>query len=82
MFQEIFDDEITFQPSKNIGLISVLDVCDALRHEGDGDWHVEGNEQNNMLQALMESRKKAEAKQLGNVTMLDLVLRSDTFAKD
>ncbi|MCD6586528.1 MAG: YihY/virulence factor BrkB family protein [Desulfobacteraceae bacterium] len=81
LLQEIGDDEITFQPSKNIGLISVLDVCAALRHEGDGDWHVEGKEQNNMLQALMESRKKAEAKQLGNVMMLDLVLRSDGVEK-
>lgn len=82
LFQEIFDDEITFQPSRNIALISVLDVCDALRHDGDGDWHVAENEQNKRLQGLMESRKKAEARQLGSMTMLDLVLRSDTFAKD
>ncbi len=82
LFQEIVDDEITFQPSKNIGLISVLDVCDAIRHEGDGDWHVKENEQNTLLQALMASRKKAEADHLGNVTILDLVLGSKTFAKD
>ncbi len=82
LFQEIVDDEITFQPSKNIGLISVLDVCDAIRHEGDGDWHVKEKEQNTLLQALMASRKKAETKQLENVMMLDLVLGSDSFAKD
>jgi membrane protein len=81
MLQEISGDEITFQPSKNITLISVLDVCDALRHEGDGDWHVPENEQNDRLQALMKSRTKAEAEQLGNITMLDLVARSDGVEK-
>ncbi len=79
---EIFGDEITLQPSKNIELISILDVCVALRHEGDGDWQVPGNEQNDMLLALMKSRKEVESEQLGKVTMLDLVLRSDTVAKD
>jgi len=82
LLQEIFSDEISFQPAKNIGLIRVLDVCDALRHEGDGDWHVAGNEQNDMLQALMKSRKKMETDQLGKVTMLDLVLRSNGFEKN
>jgi len=81
LLQEIFGDEITFQPSMNVGLITVLDVCHALRHEDAGDWHVLENEQNNKLQALMKARKKAEAEQLGKVTMLDLVLRSDTVAK-
>jgi len=82
LLQEIFGDEVTFQPSMNIGLISVLDVCEALRHEGNRDWHVERNEQNDMLQALMESRKKTEAEQLGNVMMLDLVLRSNALEKN
>ena len=82
VLQEISGEEITFQPSRNIKLISVLDVCDALRHEGDGDWHAPETEQNKKLQALMKSKKEAEFRQLGKVTMLDLVLRSDSFAEN
>lgn len=82
LLQEIFGDEITFQPSMNIERISVLDVCHALRHEDDGNWHVPENEQNNKLQAVMEARKKQEAEKLGSVTMLDLVLRSNVLEKN
>ena len=82
LLQDVFGDEITFQPAKNIELIRVLDICDALSHEGTGDWHVAGNEQNDMLQTLMEYRKKIEADQLGSVTMLDLVLGSTGLEKN
>ena len=82
LLQEIFGDEITFQPSMNIGLISVLDVCEALRHEENRQWQVDVKEQNDMLQALLDSRRKKEAEELGNVTMMDLVLRSNIFEKN
>jgi len=81
LIQEIFGDEIFFQPSRNIELITVLDVCHALCQEESGDWCIPENEQNAMLQLLMESRKKSEAESLGKVTMLDLVLRSDGAEK-
>jgi len=81
LVQEIFGDEITFQPSKNIKLISVLDICDALRHEDNRQWKVDAKEQNDMLQALLDSRRKKEAEDLGNVTMMDLVLRSNVLEK-
>ena len=82
LLQEIFGDEITFQPSMNIELISVLDVCHALRHEDDRNWRVPENEQNNKLQAVMEARKKQEEEKLGSVKMLDLVSRSNVFEKN
>ncbi|MDA3898734.1 MAG: YihY/virulence factor BrkB family protein [Desulfobacteraceae bacterium] len=82
LLQEIYGEEITFQPSKNIKLISVLDVCDVLRHEGEGDWHVPEKEQNDILLSVLDSRRKKEAEELGNVTMMDLVLRSNVFEKN
>lgn len=80
LLQEIAGDVITFQPSRNIELISVLDVCRALRRKEDGDWQVPAKEQNKKLQTLLQSRKEAEREQLGKVTLRDLVLRSDTLA--
>ncbi len=77
LLQEISGDEITFQPSKNINLITVLDVCNALRHAAEStDWHGPENGQSERLQALMASIKKAQAELLGKVTILDLVLGS------
>ena len=80
LLREIAGDVIMFQPSKNIELISVLDVCRALRHKEDGDWQIPAKEQNNKLQILLQSQKEAEQEQLGKVTLQDLVLRSDTLA--
>ena len=40
LLQEVFGDEITFQPAKNPGLISVIDVCYAMRFEEDVKWRV------------------------------------------
>jgi membrane protein len=77
LLQEISGDEVTLQPSMNIGLISVFDVCEALRNEENRQWQVDAKEQNDMLQMLMDSRRKKEAETLGGVTMMDLVLRSD-----
>jgi membrane protein len=77
LLQEISGDEVTLQPSMNIGLISVFDVCEALRNEENRQWQVDAKEQNDMLQMLMDSRRKKEAETLGRVTMMDLVLRSD-----
>lgn len=77
LLEEISGDEITFQPSKNIELISVLDVYHALRHEGETDWHVPENEENAKLQALIQSRNTSEVGQLGKVTMRDLVSGSE-----
>ncbi|MBC2715109.1 MAG: YihY family inner membrane protein [Desulfobacteraceae bacterium] len=73
LLQEISEDEIRYQPAKNPGLISVLDVCYALRQEDDGDWRVPEDGKNNRLQELMKSRKAFEAGHLGKVTMMDLL---------
>jgi len=80
LLQEVFGDEITFQPAKNLELISVLDVCYALRHEEDVKWNVSNDEKNEKLETLLNSRKASESEQLGKVSMLDLLSRSEVIA--
>jgi len=81
LLQEIPGEEVTFQPVKNIGLIRALDVCHAIRHDGRGAWQAPEKEKSPALQALITAKKTTESEQLGKMTLLDLVLRSDDFAK-
>ena len=82
LLKEISGDEITFQPSRNIGLISVMDVCTSLRRSRNHhNWQVPAAERNAALQSLLAEEKKVEVQQLGKVTMLDLVLGSDGLEK-
>jgi len=81
LVQEIFRDDITFQPLKNIGLIRVLDVCDTVRSEGDNTWQAPEKEASPALEALISAKKTAEQEQFGKITFLDLVLRNDDLAK-
>ncbi|MDO9264247.1 MAG: YihY/virulence factor BrkB family protein [Desulfosalsimonadaceae bacterium] len=81
LLQEIPGDDVTFQPAKNIGLIRVLDVCQAVRHEGDGDWRAPEKERNPALQALIGAKKTVEAEHFGKTTLLDLILGSNDLAK-
>ena len=80
LIQAISSDEAVFQPSRNIALISVLDVCKALRHEGEDNWRASENERNPRLLSLLESREKSETGELGNITMKDLVSGSVAVA--
>ncbi|MDA8404736.1 MAG: YihY family inner membrane protein [Desulfobacteraceae bacterium] len=82
LLQEIPGDDITFQPVKNIALIRVLEVCQAIRHEGSGgDWQVPEKENNAALQDVITLKNMTEAEQLGKVSLLDLVGRSDYLAE-
>ena len=80
LLKEVFGEEITFQPAKNLELISVLDVFYAMRHEADITWHVSNDEKNERLDILIRNRKKAEAEQLAKVSMLDLLEGSKVIA--
>lgn len=82
LLQEIFGEEITFQPAKNLELISVLDVCYALRYENDVKWNVSHDEKNDQLQTLLNLRKASESEQFGKVSMMDLLSRSKVIATD
>ena len=81
LLQEIPGEDMTFQPLKNIGLIRVLDVCHAIRHEGGGDWQAPEREKNPALQALIAGKKAIEAENYGKTTLLNLVLGSNDLAK-
>lgn len=80
LIQPISSDEMVFGPSKNIDLISVLDVCKALRHEADDSWQVPENEENTQLVLLLESREKSETRELGNISIQDLISGSNGLA--
>lgn len=82
LIQAISSDEMVFQPSKNIDLISVLDVCKALRHEGGDKWQMPENELSPKLLSLLESREKSEIRELGNIFIRELVSGSNGLAAD
>jgi membrane protein len=73
LLQEILEEESLFQPAKDLSLISVLDVCHALRREDEGDWQVSDAGKNQSLKKLLDTRKTTEREQLGKVSMLDLL---------
>lgn len=82
LIQEIAGEDITFQPAKNIALISVLDVCYLMRRQGEADWQVPETEENKLLTDLLQSKNHAEADYLGKVSMQELVSGSRSIATD
>ncbi|MDZ7831225.1 MAG: YihY/virulence factor BrkB family protein [Desulfobacterales bacterium] len=82
LVQELYADDPRFQPAKNPGLISALDVCKAMRSGGEAAWHVSEKTANQALEKLIQEKQSTEAQQLGTVSMLDLVNRSNGIAKD
>lgn len=80
LVREVYGEEPRFQPSKNPGLISVMDVCKAMRNGSSGTWHVSDQATNPALEKLIEEKKTAEAKQLGTISMVDLLNGGDGVA--
>ena len=73
LLKQILSDEHTFQPAKDLHLISVAEVCEAMRGSGNVDWHLPDEKKEPGLEALLEAKRKAEQEHLGSVSMLDLL---------
>ena len=82
LIREVYAEDPRFQPAKNPDLISVLDVCKAIRDGGDGGWQISEKDENQALANLIQEKHATESAQLGNVSMLDLVNGSSGVAKD
>jgi len=73
LLKEILSDEHTYQPGKDLHLISVGEVFQAMRNEGKVDWRLPEEKREPGLEALLEAKKKNDHEQLGAVTMLKLL---------
>ncbi len=74
LVREIYGEEPCYQPSKNPSLISVLDVCRAIRKSSGKDGgRVSPQSAAPGLENFIESWKAAEEKQLGSTSMMDLL---------
>ncbi len=80
LLQEVYGNEPLYQPARNPDMITVYDVCAAMRNAGRSHWQVSEKEKNKILQQLMKTKKAAEAEQLGRVTILDLLRRNELIA--
>jgi membrane protein len=80
LIQTVGGDATVFQPARNPALISVLDVFKAMRHEGGEPWQVPEAERTAKLRELLESMQKTELRELGSVSLEDLVAGSGTIA--
>ena len=80
LVREVYAADPRFQPSKNPELISVLDVCKAMRDGSSESWRISGGSGNPVLEQLISEKKSAEAGHLGTVSMLDLLNGSNGVA--
>lgn len=73
LLKEILSDGHTFQPAKDLHLISVEEVCEAMRDAGKVDWRLPEEKREPSLEALLKAKKRSDQEQLGRVTMLNLL---------
>ena len=74
LVRELYGEEPRYQPGRNPNLISVLDVCQAMRNShAQSQWQLSGDEKAPALENLMQSIRSMEASQLGETSMLDLL---------
>ena len=73
LLKEILSDEHTFQPAKDLHLISVGKVYEAMRDAGKVDWRFPEEKKDPGLEELLEAKRQADHEQLGRITMLDLL---------
>jgi hypothetical protein len=73
LLKEILSDEHAFQPAKDLHLINVIEVYEAMRAEGQVDWSLPEEKKESGLEALLEAKKRNDQDQWGRVTMLDLL---------
>ena len=79
LVREIYGEEPRYQPGRNPNLISVLDVCQAMRNShAQSQWQLSGDEKYPALEKLIHSTRSMEASKLGETSMLDLL---DGFEK-
>jgi len=81
LIHQIAADESVFQPARNPALITLFDICHAMRCAGEEDWTISEKDVNQQFMNLNAEIKSAEQKHLEKVTLLDLVGRSETFAE-
>jgi len=82
LVREVYAEDPRFQPAKNPGLISVLDVCKAMRNGGAGAWQISEKAENRALENLIREKQSIEAEQLGTTSMLDLLNGNDGTVTD
>ena len=73
LLKELLSDEHTFQPAKDLHLISVGKIYEAMRDAGKVDWRFPEEKKDPGLEELLEAKKRADQEQLGRITMLDLL---------
>lgn len=73
LLKEILSDEHAFQPAKDLHLINVVEVYEAMRVEGQVDWSLPEEKKEPGLEALLEAKKRNDQEQFGRITMLDLL---------
>ncbi|HMA66989.1 MAG TPA: Rrf2 family transcriptional regulator, partial [Desulfosalsimonadaceae bacterium] len=79
LVHEVFAEEPCYQPAQTPALISVLDVCRAVRNSDAKDnWQLSEGRRYPALQQLLSSVRTTEATELGESSMQDLVSRENT----
>jgi membrane protein len=72
--QEIYGEEPRYQPARNPELITVLDVCKAMRKSGaKHQWRLSESEKYAVLDKVLDEARSCEAEHLGRRSMLDLL---------
>ncbi len=76
------EEEPILQPTRNLGLIKVLDICQAMRRADGRSWQITEEEFGKPLFDLFDRKRSAEADLLGGVSMRDLLERSQAIGLD
>ncbi|MFO7838259.1 MAG: YhjD/YihY/BrkB family envelope integrity protein [Desulfosalsimonadaceae bacterium] len=74
LVHEVFAEEPCYQPAQSPALISVLDVCRAVRYSSaEENWQISDVSRYPVLQQLLFSVRSAEASELGESSLQELV---------
>jgi membrane protein len=74
LVRELYGEEPRYQPGRNPELITVLDVCRAMRKApGQSPWQLSETARDASLERLIQGARAREADQLGTASMLDFL---------
>ncbi len=77
ILQEIYGDDQTFQPAKDLGLIRISDIYYAIHQADQSDWQVPADIQNPGFEKLISEIRNRTQRDMDAVTLLDLISGSE-----
>ena len=77
ILQEIYTEDQTFQPARDLALIRMSDLYYAVRHADQGDWQVPADIRNPDFEKWLDGIRSGLDKHRGAVTLLDFISGSE-----